>query len=81
MKENRAVRTSSTGNQCDLSGSGEKFREALLERVMFELRPEETQEFVRCLSVFVRIISVANGSNPTQTSFSKRHLLTHVAGK
>lgn len=44
MKENRAVRTSSTGNRCDLGGSGEKFREALLERVMFELSPEEAQD-------------------------------------
>lgn len=55
---------------------------------MFELSPEDKQEFVRCkkkrveeesrhLSVFIRTILVANSSNPTQTSFSKRHLLTH----
>lgn len=62
---------------------------------MLELSPEDIQEFVRCkkrkgkwveeesrcLSVSVRTISVANGSNPTQTSFSKRHWLTHVTGK
>lgn len=73
---------------------GRSLGKICFERVMFELSPEKTQEFVRrkkrkgkwmeeesrYLSVFVRTISVANGSNPTQTSFSKRHL-AHVAGK
>lgn len=45
--DSSATRTSSTGNRCDLGLSGEQCREDLLERVMFELRPEDKQEFVR----------------------------------